>query len=729
MKKTLKFSIFLSLIILSLIIFLSTIGLETTKLNSNIQKIVKDFNSEIEIELKKIKILLDPFNLRIKLKTIGSNIKIGENYIETENVKTNISIESFLRNDFSIKNLQISSKSVPISNLVSLIRKIHNSPELYILEKTLKKGFLIFDLDLEFDSNGKVKDNYKLTGFIKDTELQLFKKYKLNKINFIFDLNSNIFRFSEIQFRLNNIPLESEMISVKNIKDDLFFEGILENKKIIPEDDFLKDSIKNFLPEVNLKKFNFKSKNEFNFILNKKRFKVTGLKVSSKINVENITVKNEKNLNSLFKKSGDEIKFINHQIEVNYDKKRFFLKGRGDVFFQEKKDFIKYSFNKNGNELEFETYLEVVQNPISINFLGYDKKLNSKAYFNFKGTYFFNDKIHLEKLIFNEEKNQITIEDITLDKNFRLKNFKKINLDYMDKEKRENNFTINNQDKKINIVGTKLNANNLIEKLINNEENQNNFFKDQINLNVKIDKVYLDKDYEVNNLNGNIELKNNIVSKANINANFSTSKKLKYTVVSKQDEKVTTLFLDEAKPLVKRYKFIKGFNDGSLDFYSSKKNEDSNSILKIYDFRLTELPILTKILTLASLQGIADILSGEGIAFDELEMRISKKNNLIKIQEMYAIGPAISILMDGYVDKNKLVSLRGSLVPATTINKVIGNLPILGKILVGSKTGEGVFGVSFKIKGPPKNLQTTVNPIKTLTPRFITRTLEKIKKN
>ena len=96
---------------------------------------------------------------------------------------------------------------------------------------------------------------------------------------------------------------------------------------------------------------------------------------------------------------------------------------------------------------------------------------------------------------------------------------------------------------------------------------------------------------------------------------------------------------------------------------------------------------------------------------------------------MYAIGPAISILMDGYIEKNELVSLRGSLVPATTINKVIGSIPILGQILVGSKTGEGVFGVSFKIKGPPDNLETTVNPIKTLTPRFITRTLEKIKKN
>ena len=99
------------------------------------------------------------------------------------------------------------------------------------------------------------------------------------------------------------------------------------------------------------------------------------------------------------------------------------------------------------------------------------------------------------------------------------------------------------------------------------------------------------------------------------------------------------------------------------------------------------------------------------------------------IEEIYSIGPAISIMMEGYVEKNKLVSLRGTLVPATTINKFVGSLPIVGNILVGKKTGEGVFGVSFKIKGPPKDLKTTVNPIKTLTPRFITRTLEKIKKN
>ena len=32
------------------------------------------------------------------------------------------------------------------------------------------------------------------------------------------------------------------------------------------------------------------------------------------------------------------------------------------------------------------------------------------------------------------------------------------------------------------------------------------------------------------------------------------------------------------------------------------------------------------------------------------------------------------------------------------------------------------------MKGPPKDIKTTVNPIKTLTPRFIVRAIEKMKK-
>ena len=129
------------------------------------------------------------------------------------------------------------------------------------------------------------------------------------------------------------------------------------------------------------------------------------------------------------------------------------------------------------------------------------------------------------------------------------------------------------------------------------------------------------------------------------------------------------------------------------------------------------------------MQGIADLLTGEGIRFTDFEMIFSNSKDLMTIKELYAIGPAISIMVDGYIADKKLISLRGTLVPARTINRTIASIPIIGDLLVGKKVGEGVFGVSFKIKGPPKDLKTSVNPIKTLTPRFITRTLEKIKKN
>ena len=270
----------------------------------------------------------------------------------------------------------------------------------------------------------------------------------------------------------------------------------------------------------------------------------------------------------------------------------------------------------------------------------------------------------------------------------------------------------------------------MIEKLLNSEDKSKfNIFKNVFYLNIKIKKVYLDRDNDIKNLNGFLIFQNEQISEANLSSKFSVNERLKLTINTTNNEKITTFYSDRAKPFIKRYKFIKGFEEGSLDFYSSTKNNVSNSALKIYDFKLKELPTLTKLLTLASLQGIADILSGEGIRFQEFEMNFNKQGSLINIDEIYGIGPAISILMEGYVEKNKLISLRGTLVPATTVNKAIASIPILGEILVGSKTGEGVFGVSFKIKGPPKKLETTVNPIKTLTPRFITRTLEKIKKN
>ena len=131
---------------------------------------------------------------------------------------------------------------------------------------------------------------------------------------------------------------------------------------------------------------------------------------------------------------------------------------------------------------------------------------------------------------------------------------------------------------------------------------------------------------------------------------------------------------------------------------------------------------------MADLGGIADLLSGEGMSFDILEISLNENKDITKIEEILALGSSISVIMDGYTEKKTgLISLSGTLVPAKTLNSLVSKIPVVGNILVGDKVGEGVFGVSFKMKGLPGDVKTTVNPVKTLTPRFITRALEKMK--
>ena len=82
--------------------------------------------------------------------------------------------------------------------------------------------------------------------------------------------------------------------------------------------------------------------------------------------------------------------------------------------------------------------------------------------------------------------------------------------------------------------------------------------------------------------------------------------------------------------------------------------------------------------------------------------------------------------MEGFRDNStNIISLRGTMIPAKYINKILSKIPVVGEIIIPKEVGEGLFGVSFKIKGEPENLKTTVNPVRTLTPRFIQKAIEK----
>ncbi len=730
---------FLKILILILILFLLFIGyfayfgFTTSKFNSIIKDQIKKQNSDLDIDLKKVKLHLDLKNISIKIKTENPKIILNNsNYIELKEISSSILLSSYVQNKFAIKNLSIRSKNNEISSYINFYRLTNNSIQLILLNQFVKSGMAQINADLNFDDSGKIKSNYNLTGKILNAKLQILNNKNIKELNFNFSIKDNDYKFEKILFRFNKINFNSEFLNIQKKNDKFFVKGNLKNKKNKINNDLILLIFNDNLENFDFSNTKFDSISEFTFDLSKK-FKIRNLKVDSKLNLDELILKNDLyKIKNYIKNYNNFINLKENKLHIKYSKQKILIDGSSDFYIDDNfKNLIKFQIEKSKNKTNFETFLNLENLHLIAEDISYNKIKNDNAILQIKG--FKNKKkLFFRNINYKENNNKIEINNLEINNN-KILNIDEVRFDYFTKNNFKNQITLIKKNNNYELTGKSFDSIKLIEN-ISNSETDKNFFEIFKNLNSKIKiairEVKLDDKNTVNNLNGNLEIKNSKIFDLNLNSNFSDNEKLFVSAKTQKDNSiVTTFYSDRAKPFVKKYKFIKGFEGGNLDFSSTKINNVSKSKLIIDNFKVQEVPVLAKILTLASLQGIADLLTGEGVRFTDFEMIYSNKDNVMTIDEIYAIGPAISIMMEGYVESNKLVSLRGTLVPATTINRTISSIPLLGDLLVGKKVGEGVFGVSFKIKGPPKNLKTKVNPIKTLTPRFITRTIEKIKKN
>ena len=730
MKKIIfKLVIIFSFIFLSLILYLSIIGVKTKKFNSKIISQIKSIEPNIELKINDVSAKLNLFKFTIDAKTVGTDLTYQNNIIQLENIKFKISLRSLINKEFALSEISLSSKSLLIKDFLRFLKLIKKDPKLFIAEQFVENGYLIADLKIEFDQFGKIKKNYNINGIVNNGRINILNKKRIDKIDFIFQISDKeiILKDASLLFNDKEILIPELMAERKN--NEFIVSGKLRNKSLNIKEKDIKDLIDKKFFKVDLKEIIFSSDNEFKFKIDQKlRFKDLNLK--SNINLDLLRIDNFFKLKNFFPNIKENIELKNQNIKFEYSKDKINILGSGYIFIQDHSDDINYKITKDKKGFVFDSSLKISKNAFLINLLNYKKKDKSTLELLIKGTSNEN-KFFFNEISLIENKNFLSIKDLALSSDFKINEIKNIRFDYVDKENLINNIEVRRDNIDYKITGNSFNLNTIIKRLLDsNNKKKFKYFSQNFKLNFDIKSIFLDKNNKTNNLRGSLILNNNEITELDLVSKFPNEKMIKLTIkTNDKDEKITALYSSKAKPLVDRYKFIKGFENGDLRFYSVKKNGISNSTLTIDNFKVQEIPVLAKLLTLASLQGIADLLTGEGIRFTDFEMKFSSKDKLMTIDEIYAIGPAISILMEGYIQSKKLISLRGTLVPATTINRTISSIPLIGNILVGKKVGEGVFGVSFKIKGPPGDLETTVNPIKTLTPRFITRTLEKIKKN
>lgn len=144
-----------------------------------------------------------------------------------------------------------------------------------------------------------------------------------------------------------------------------------------------------------------------------------------------------------------------------------------------------------------------------------------------------------------------------------------------------------------------------------------------------------------------------------------------------------------------------------------------DGVLKIEKFKIVNQPFFARLLAAGSFTGLDDLMRGEGITFSKLEQVFQGRGDLITLTNGRAAGPSIGLTTQGTINRaNDKIDLNGTIVPLYGLNSIFGEVPVIGDIL-GSRDGEGIFGVTYGVSGQVDELRIAVNPVSMLAPGFL----------
>ena len=757
MAKRNKILLIVLAVFIGIIIFLS-FGFHTSNFNDLIQKKFNDQYKKIKLEFKDTRVSLDIKDFAVKFSLNQPKLYHKGDLTNIYQTNFGVGIFSAIKGNYNPKFVEVKFSENSFEKSINLIRDVFlEDGQKGYLDNKVKKGFIKGDLKIYNEETLKIEflGSIKDTSFVISNELPEFQninadiEYKNNELNInilsgstaglnfdkskIFvtessdsykaslDLNltgkfNSLKEFKNLKIAaLEDVTKNIEKLSFSTTatnKIDLEFDkkGNLLNTSVKGkvdivnlELDLLQSAYPNVLDDKNRKFKNGKFKVDFD----KTNFFVNGI-----IFNQNDTL--DFKINSDLNKKTSKINIISDINFVNWQKvfKPEYIKGSSKLYVQ---------LNVNKDQYYFDTRIDIKKSLINFSPINFNKLLNDDGQILLKGEIKKNASV-LEKVAINAGKNNIELFDLNFDENFSITSLNSIvvNTD-------KSNFKIISSKKSninhIEITGKKLDAKYIIDSLTSSKPSNVVSKKFNGTISANLDTVDTGTNDDIRDFNLTGTILNGKFTKLDANGVFSNKEKISIKISKNKNGNLTTYMLsDRARPFIAGFSFIKGFEKGKLEFTSEDLSATfSKGKIIISDFKIREIPVLAQILSLASVTGILDTLKGEGIRFDNTVIVYENDEKFFTFKDFYGTGPSLGFIVEGRINNlDDFVSLDGNLIPAYEVNRLLSNIPILGQILTG-KSGDGVFGVSFKIKGKDNNFETSINPVRTITPRFVQR--------
>ena len=137
------------------------------------------------------------------------------------------------------------------------------------------------------------------------------------------------------------------------------------------------------------------------------------------------------------------------------------------------------------------------------------------------------------------------------------------------------------------------------------------------------------------------------------------------------------------------------------------------------DFLILGDPIIAEVLQNAdgsSQPGSRRTVMREQFEFEIMRVPFEVGHGQFVMHEAALRGVLVSAHMSGKVDfRRQSLDIGGTYVPMSGLMRVPAEIPIFGPLLTGPR-GEGLFGITFGIKGSMERPQVIVNPLSLITP-------------
>ena len=228
-KNIIKVLLITFLTLFLLIFYLSIFGIQTDRFNNQITNNILKINKKINLNLNDVNYLLNPYDFTINIKTRNPQVLLEGRSLNLKNIQTNIALKALINDKFLINDLQIVTKETKLNDIISLVRVFQNSPQLFILDKVIKDGLVTANINLNFDEEGKIKDNYRIEGSVKKAKLNIINQFKFKNLSFNFYVNKNNYSLKKVNTKFNNIEITSPLIEIEHKKNSFFINGQILN--------------------------------------------------------------------------------------------------------------------------------------------------------------------------------------------------------------------------------------------------------------------------------------------------------------------------------------------------------------------------------------------------------------------------------------------------------------------------------------------------------------------